>query len=155
MKLERGILVAFLGNYLINNVVAAIVALIPASQGGGIFTPQYISFVILAMILVGVLAWWCGKIGWKHGAIFGGIGFLVAIVTAFVSGISGVILQTGSLSQAMGVIPNFWPFLANWSTLVLVLYWVGPAALVGWYFEMQMKKAGGGMHSGEAPKPVF
>ena len=153
MKFERAILVAFLGNYLINNVVAAIVALVPASAGGGIFTPQYISFVVLAAVLVGLLAWWCGKVGWKNGAIFGAIGFAVAIVTAFISGISGVVLQTGSLSQAMGVIPNFWPFLANWSTLVLLGYWIVPAALVGWYFEMQAAKHGA--PSGDVPRPVF
>ena len=152
MKLERPILVAFFGNYLVNNVVAAVVALIPASTGGGIFTPQYISFVVLAAALVGGITWWMGKTDWKHGAIFGAIGFAVAIVTAFISGISGVVLQTGSLSQAMGVIPNFWPFLANWSTLVLLGYWVIPAAAVGWYFG---RNAAGSMHTGDAPKPVF
>lgn len=141
-------MVAFFGNYLVNNVVAAIVALIPASQGGGVFTPQYISFVILAAALVAGLAWWLKKSTWQHGAIFGAIGFLVAIITAFVSGISGVILQTGSLSQAMSVIPNFWPFLANWSTLVLLGYWVIPAAALGYYNHMRSG-------SSEAPKPVF
>jgi hypothetical protein len=152
MNLERAILVVFLGNYLVNNVVAAIVALLPASEGGGIFTLQYISFVLLAAVLVGALTWWCGKVGWKDGAIFGAIGFAVAIVTAFISGISGVILQTGSFSQAMSVVPNFWPFLANWSTLVLLGYWIVPAVLVGWYFEMQRSKS---MPASEAPKPVF
>ncbi|MDP3645929.1 MAG: hypothetical protein Q8R25_02480 [bacterium] len=152
MKLERVILVVFFGNYLINNVVAAIVALVPASVEGGIFTAQYISFVALSMILVGALAWWCGKSNLKMGAIFGGIGFLVAIATAFVSGISGVILQTGSLSQAMGVIPNFWPFLANWSTLILLGYWIIPAALVGWYAEYRSQ---GSSPSGDVPRPVF
>ena len=163
MKLERAILVVFFGNYLINNVVAAVVALIPARAGSGIFTPQYISFVLLSAILVAALAWWCGKSSLKMGAIFGCIGFLVAILTAFVSGISGVILQTGSLSQAMTVIPNFWPFLANWSTLVLLGYWVIPSAAMGWYLGMQ----GGNttsMHTGshtsghtggEPAKPVF
>ncbi len=151
MKLERAILVAFFGNYLVNNVVAAVVALVPASQGGGVFTPQYISFVVLAAVLVGALTWWIGKTGWQNGAIFGAVGFAVAIVTAFVSGISGVILQTGSLSQAMGVIPNFWPFLANWSTLVLLGYWVVPAALVGWYLGGGMNKA----PASDVPKPVF
>lgn len=165
MKLVRAILVilvAFFGNYLVNNVVAAVVALVPASTGGGIFTPQYISFVVLAAVLVAALTWfisWLYKIlnfrpvGLKTGATIGLIGFVVAILTAFISGISGVVLQTGSLSQAMGVIPNFWPFLANWSTLVLIGYWVIPAALVGWYSEMRMAKMG--HQSSEAPKPVF
>jgi len=146
MKFERVILLVFFGNYLINNVVAAIVALLPASPGGGVFTVQYISFVILAALLVAGLAWWMKKSGWKDGAIFGGIGFLVAIATAFVSGISGVILQSGSFSQAMGVIPNFWPFLWNWSTLVLIGYWVIPAAAVGWYLQSR-KGASGAMNT--------
>ena len=87
-----------------------------AGAGGGTLIGMF--FSLRAMVL---------------GAIFGAIGFAVAIVTAFVSGVSGVILQTGSLSQAMTVIPNFWPFLANWSTLVLLGYWVIPAAALSWW----------------------
>jgi hypothetical protein len=48
----------------------------------------------------------------------------------------------------MHVIPNFWPFLANWSTVVLLAYWIIPAAAVGWYREMRMAKMG---HGGTAP----
>jgi len=136
MNIERSILVSFLGNYLTNTVVAALVALIPASATPGILTPQYISYVVLAVIVVGILTWWYMKAAprsLKAGIIFGVIGFVVAIVTAFVSGIAGVLTQTGSFSQMLTVIPNFWPFLASWSTLVLLLYWVIPAALVGWW----------------------
>ncbi len=151
MKFERAILLAFLGNYLVNNVVAAIVALIPPSASPGILTPQYISFVLLSAIVIGLFAWWYlpagGNLRW--GAIFGLTGFGVAIVTAFVSGLSGVVLQTGSLARMFSVLPNFWPFLANWSTLVLLAYWVAPAALVGWYKNYSASKAGGDM------KPVF
>ena len=141
---ERSILISFLGNYLINTVVAALVALLPASTDGGVLTPQYISFVVLAVIIVAVLTWWRGARGLQGGAVFGVIGFVVAIVTAFVTGVAGVLAQTGSLSAVVSVLPNFWPFLANVSTLVLAGYWIIPAALMGWY--MQPKAMG--MNSG-------
>jgi len=126
-------LISFLGNYLNNNVVAAIVALFPASTTGGVFTVQYIAYVLLAAICVGILTWWYGAKSAQAGVVFGLLGFVVAIVTAFVTGITGVLTQTGSLSQMVGILPNFWPFIANWSTLVLLGYWVIPAAAVGWY----------------------
>lgn len=133
MKLERSVLISFLGNYLNNNVIAAIVALLPASAATGIFTVQYISYVVLAAIMVALLTWWMGIRSLKAGAIFGVVGFVVAILTAFISGIAGVLTQTGSLSQMVAILPNFVPFIANMSTLVLLGYWVIPAALVGWY----------------------
>lgn len=132
MKLERSIFTTFLGNYLINTVATALVALIPASTGGGIFTPQYVSFVLLAVVVVAFFAWWQGVRGVKAGLMFGIVGFVVAIATAFVTGISGVLAQTASFSQVMSVLPNFWPFLASWSTLVLLGYWVIPPVIVGW-----------------------
>ena len=136
MNTERAIVITFLGNYLINTVAAALVALVPASTGGGVLTPQYITFVVLAVIVVALLSWWYMRAGPKSlngGVIFGVVGFVVAIATAFVTGVAGVLSQTGSFSAVIGVLPNFWPFLANWSTLVLLGYWVVPAALVGWY----------------------
>ena len=138
MKIERSILIAFFGNYLTNTVVAALVALVPASTKPGILTPQYITYVVLAAVVVAILTWWYMKgmrpmNGLKVGAIFGVIGFVVAILTALVSGLAGVLTQTGSLTQMVGILPNFWPFLASWSTLALLCYWVIPAALVGWY----------------------
>ncbi|OGG54892.1 hypothetical protein A3C20_03230 [Candidatus Kaiserbacteria bacterium RIFCSPHIGHO2_02_FULL_55_25] len=136
MNIERSILIAFLGNYLTNTVVAALVALVPASATPGVFTPQYISYVVLALVVVAVLTWWymqgAGK-NLRSGVIFGVIGFLVALATAFISGLAGVLTQTGSLSQMAGIVPNFWPFLASYSTLVLAIYWIVPAALMGWY----------------------
>lgn len=138
MKIERAILIGFLGNYLVNTVVAALVSLIPASSATGPFTPQYITFVIAAAIVVGVLAWWYGAKGWKDGAIFGVIAFVVAIIAAFVTGIGGVLAQTGSLSSVVGILPNFIPFLANWSTLVLAGYWVIPSVLIGWWMGRGM-----------------
>ncbi|MBI4088033.1 hypothetical protein HY418_01465 [Candidatus Kaiserbacteria bacterium] len=132
MNLERSILTTFLGNYFINTVAAALVSLIPASAGGGIFTPQYITFVVLAVIVTAFLAWWQSVRGFKAGLIFGIVGFVVAIATAFVTGLSGVLGQTGSISQMVGILPNFWPFLASWSTLVLLGYWIIPPVVVGW-----------------------
>jgi hypothetical protein len=133
MNIVRAILIAFLGNYLINTVVAALVSLVPANGATGLLTPQYITFVIVSAILVFVLTWWYGARDLKDGTVFGIIAFIVAIATAFVTGVSGVLAQTGSFSSVIGVLPNFWPFLANWSTLVLLGYWVVPAALLGWW----------------------
>ena len=143
MKIDRAILIAFLGNYLINTVLAAIVALVPASAEGGIFTAQYITFIVLSAVLVGVLAWWYNVRDMKAGAIFGVVGFVVAIATAFVTGVAGVLAQTGSLSAVAGVLPNFWPFLWNWSTLVLLGYWMIPAAAMGWYSQPKGSSMGG------------
>ena len=145
MKIDRAILIAFLGNYLINTVLAAIVALVPASAEGGIFTAQYITFIVLSAVLVGVLAWWYNVRDMKAGAIFGVVGFVVAIATAFVTGVAGVLAQTGSLSAVAGVLPNFWPFLWNWSTLVLLGYWVIPAAAIGWYSQPKAAPVSSGM----------
>lgn len=140
MNTERSILISFFGNYLTNTVAAAVIALIPASATPGMLTPQYMSYVALAAVIVGVLTWWYMKgmnatNGLKTGAIFGAIGFAVALVTAFVSGLSGVLTQTGSLSQMVAIVPNFWPFLASWSTLVLFCYWMIPSTLVGWWLS--------------------
>lgn len=143
MNWERSILISFLGNYLNNNLVAAIVALLPASASGGVFTVQYISYIVLAAVSVAILTMWYGARSVQGGAMFGIAGFLVAILTAFLTGITGVLTQTGSLSQMVSILPNFWPFIANWTTLVLLGYWVIPAALVGWY--RGMKRGGAAM----------
>jgi len=144
MKIERLILIPFLGNYLINNVVAALAAFFPASQTGGLLTVQYVMFVVFALIAGALFAWWYLKgthmMDMKTGAIFGVVGFLVSVATTFVSGLAGVVLQTGSLAQAASVLPRFVPFLWNWSTLVVLGYWVIPAILVGWYMQMKMAK---------------
>lgn len=135
MNTERAILIAFIGNYLINTVVAAVVALVPASGSAGMLTPQYITFVVLSAIVVAVLAWWYGAHSLRAGLLFGVVAFAVAIVTAFVTGVAGVLAQTGSFSNVITVIPNFWPFIWNWSTLVLAAYWIIPSALVGWWMN--------------------
>lgn len=145
MNTERSILISFLGNYLTNTVVAAVVALVPAAATPGVFTAQYMAYVILAAVVVAILTWWYLKVftaanALRAGIIFGAVGFVVALVTAFVTGISGVLTQTGSISQMFQVIPNFWPFLASWSTLALLLYWMVPAAAMGWW-KSRAKKA--------------
>ena len=140
MKTERAILIVFLGNYLINTVVAALVSIIPANGATGMLTPQYITFVVVTAIVVALLTKWYGARDLMGGVYFGLTGFVVAIVTAFVTGVSGVLAQTGSFSSVIGVLPNFWPFLWNWSTLVLLGYWVIPAALIGWWMARGMMK---------------
>jgi len=130
MKLERAILIAFLGNYLINNVVAAIAAFVPA--GTGTFTAQYAAFIVLAAIVAGISAWWYGASSLKLGTIFGVTGFITSVATAFITGISGVLIQTASFSTLFEILPKFGPFLFSLSTLLLLGYWIVPAVLVGW-----------------------
>lgn len=143
MKWERLLLIAFLGNYIINNLVAGVVSLIPPSATPGFWTPQYLSFVALSAIAVILFAWWyfagSRAVSLLSGVSFGVGGFVVAIATALVSGISGVLQQSGSLAQVATVLPNFGPFLLSWSTLSLACYWIIPSALVGWFIAMRSK----------------
>ncbi len=139
LKWERLLLIPFLGNYVVNNVAAALVALVPASPGNtSVFTPQYLTFMLLAAITAGLFAWWyLARIerseALKWGIIFGVAGFVISILTTLISGISGVLAQTGSFAQVAQVLPNFWPFLWSRNTLILLGFWVIPALLVGWY----------------------
>lgn len=137
MKIERLILIAFFGNYLINNVLAGVASLIPAGTSRSMSSPQYVIFALASAVAVGVLTWWYmqdAKKNISQGAYFGIGGFLVAILTVFISGVAGVLIQTGSLAQVATVLPNFGPFLMNWSTAVMLAYWVIPGVIVGWYF---------------------
>lgn len=145
MNIERSILVTFFGNYLINTVAAALVAIIPAGGSSGYLSPQYITFVVLALAVVAGLAWWEKVRGWKAGLIFGAIGFAVSIVTALVTGLASVLGQTGSFTQMAGILPNFWPFLWNISTLILLCYWLIAAGAVGF-----LKGQGMRMHAAPA-----
>lgn len=136
MNIERSILVAFIGNYLINNIVGAVVALLPLGTAGS--KPQYVVYITLAALAGGLFTWWAlrgKKADWQVGAIFGVIAFVVAVCTALISGIAGVLSQTGSFSQLIGVLPNFVPFLWNWSTLALLGYWLVPGAVVGYLMQ--------------------
>jgi len=144
MKWERVLLVAFFGNYVINNIVAGVASLIPAASGGGFFTAQYITYVVLSAITIGLFAWWyyckSSSASAISGAVFGVSGFVISVITTLVSGMAGVLAQSGSLSQLMSVLPNFGPFLAHWSTLILLGLWVIPSAAVGWYLQMKATK---------------
>lgn len=145
MNLEKAGLITFLGNYLINTIVAALVAFVPASAVPGVFTPQYISFVVLAALVAGLLATWYGVRDMRTGLIFGAIGFGMSLLVAFVSGIAGILASPeGSLKAVWDILPNFFdPFLWNgeipvwkiWeqSTVWLLAYWMIPTALVGWW----------------------
>lgn len=154
------ILVAFLGNYLVNNVVAALASLVPATQGStSMLTPQYMTFVVLAAIMLGLMAWWylmrmsrAGAL--MQGLVFGIVGFVVSVATAFVTGIAGVILQTGSLAQVAAVLPNFGPYILNKTTLVLLGLWIIPALIVGWLMQSRMS-APAASSSPAMPRPMI
>ena len=140
MKIERAILIAFLGNYIINNVVAAIAAFVPAGSGTEWTSPQYYTFIVLAVILVALITWWYLKavsssMATMAGLWFGVIGFVTSIVVAFITGVTGVLVQTASFSTLVSVLPNFGPFILSWSTLVLLGYWVIPAVIIGWFMS--------------------
>src|SRR5882762_6359093 len=107
-KFERDLLIAFMGNYLFNNVIAAVVALLPQSVNKTLFaihgagpldqttgkagdflvTIQYVLFLILAAVLIWLITRWYmsgqGQRDAKSGAAFGGFGFVVAITTALI-----------------------------------------------------------------------
>jgi hypothetical protein len=85
------------------------------------------------------------------GIVFGVGAFVISILTTFVSGIAGVLAQTGSLAQVGSVLPNFGPFIWSWSTLILLCFWVIPAALVGWWLQMRSSK----MAHSSMPPPMM
>jgi hypothetical protein len=158
MKVERMILLAFLGDYVLNNITSALAALVPAnpSASNPYLTAQYITYVVLALITVGIFAWWylarTPRIGaLMQGLIFGVVGFVTAVVTALVSGFAGVILQTGSISQAVSVLPNFGPYLVSVTTLILLVLWVVPGVAVGWFMQSRIKTMG----ASSMPRPMI
>jgi hypothetical protein len=135
-KWERLLLIPFLGNYVINNIVAGSVSLIPASTDGGLFTPQYITYIILAAIVVALLSCWYliplpRMNAMKWGIIFGVGGFTISIFTTLVSSISGTVARSGSLEQVASDLQSFGPFLWSSSTLLPLCFWVIPATLIG------------------------
>jgi len=145
MKWERVLLIAFFGNYVINNIVAGVASLVPAAAGGGFLTAQYITYVAISAITIGLIAWWyycnmTAKANAISGVVFGVSGFVISVITTLISGMAGVLAQSGSLSQLMSVLPNFGPFLAHWSTLILLGLWVIPSAFVGWWLQMKASK---------------
>ena len=150
MKFERMFLVAFFGNYLVNNVAAALASLVPSTPGStSVLTAQYITFMILTALVLALMTWWYLMRMPRPGAlvkglIFGIAGFVIAVLTALVTGIASVLLQTGSFSQVMSVLPNFGPYLISTTTLILLGLWVVPAVIVGWFMQSRMS----------APSPV-
>jgi len=158
MKFERMILIAFLGNYLVNNVVAGLASLVPptADATNPMLTAQYFTFAILGAIALGLIAWWYlmrtrKDTALTQGVIFGVVGFLTTVATAFITGVSGVLLQTGSLAQVAAVLPNFGPYIVNATTLVLLGLWIVPSALVGWILQMRMKSPAPAQHQNPSP----
>ncbi|HEY4521003.1 MAG TPA: hypothetical protein VJL57_01240 [Candidatus Paceibacterota bacterium] len=145
MKVERMILIAFLGNYLINNDVAGLASLIPGNPAAAnpILTAQYGAFAILAMILIALMAWWYfrgAKADLTQGVIFGAVGFLAMVVTAFNTGVSGILVQTGSFAEVAPILPQFFTYLWNpslpiWqqTTAIFLILWMAPSILMGWY----------------------
>ncbi len=158
MKIERIILVAFFGNYVINNVVAALASLVkPTADATSLLTPQYITFMVLGAITLGIMSWWylvgTSRVGaMMQGAIFGVSGFVIAILTAFTTGVAGVLLQTGSFSEVMTALPNFGPYIMNKTTLVLFFLWVIPSVLVGWLIQSRMSTP---MSQPSSPRPMI
>lgn len=135
MKYERAALIVFLGNFLINNIATILTLLIPGTPTGtGWSDPHFIVYVILAALFVAGFAWWYSKgvrkFDMLEGAIFGALGFVVSIATAFVTGISGVAMQ-GGFAQVAAALPNFIPFVFSWTTLVLAAFWILPSIGVG------------------------
>jgi hypothetical protein len=124
MTLERALLISFLGNYLINNVAAPLAAFVPSDSGA--ITPQYIAFIAFAGVIVAAVTWWY-LVSAKtdiivSSGLFGIVGFAVSIATSLITGISGVLVQTASISTLLNVLTNFLDFVWNWSTLVLLGY---------------------------------
>ncbi len=158
MKVERMVLIAFFGNYLVNNVAAALASLVPATPGStSILTAQYITFMIITALVLALMTWWylmrmsrAGAL--MSGLIFGIAGFVVAVLTALLTGVASVLLQTGSLSQVVSVLPNFGPYLVSTTTLVLLGLWVVPAVIVGWFMQPRMSAPAA---SSSMPRPMI
>ena len=148
MRFERIILIAFLGNYLINNVATATVALLGFSGGTQM---QYVIYITLAAVATSLFTWWYLKPLPKERAlmdamVFGVSAFVIAVLTAVFSGIASVLAQTGSVAQLATVVPNFIPFIMNWATLAILGYWVVPAVFMGWI--LMKKRAAGASPTG-------
>ncbi len=151
MKYERMILVAFFLNYVINEVVSGVSALVPVSADGSGWV-SYIVFTLLAGGLVAFFAWWYiktspGVDAMRTGLTFGILGVSVSLLTTFVSGVFGTLFDTGSFSAILDVLPNFPAYLWDISTHVLMGYWIVPAFIVGWFM-------GRGNASTSAPAPA-
>ena len=145
MKWERAGLLAFFGNFLINTLIAGtLVALMPTTATKDITSPQYIMYAVVSALFIAVLTWWFLYKSHSHntladGAIFGALGFIISLLSTFISGISNVLFQTGSFAQVPGIIPSFGSLLDSVTTLVLLGVWVIPSSLIG-FLALSSKK---------------
>lgn len=150
MNLQRAILITFLGSYLVNTVVSVIVYMIPGAltdTRSGFANPYYLLFLAASVVVIGLLTWWYLKGSPRSGAlsagaIFGVVGVVVVILTTLISGISNAWFQAGSFDSIVNVVKSFAPLFTSVQTLVLVLEWVVPAAVVGWLTQRKVSSMG-------------
>lgn len=140
MKCERSFLIAFLGSYLVNTPLLALVYLVPgavADTRTGFANPYYIAYLALSAVVVALLTRWVlsGKTSseaLKAGISFGVMGFVIIVLTTLLNNISSLLFQTGSLGQLSLVFGNFVKLFASMQTLVILGEWIIPAALMGY-----------------------
>jgi len=137
MKCERLLLITFFGNYVISTVASALAALVPNNGATGYVAPQSIAYIVLALIISSCFAYWylikkTPETRLRAGALFGIMGFVVAIMTTFISGAASVVAQSGSLSKLVEVLPNFGSYLIGATTLIILGFWVLPSIAVGY-----------------------
>lgn len=154
MKCERSFLIAFLGSYLVNTPLLALVYLVPgalADTRTGFANPYYLAYLVLSAIVVALLTRWAlagraSSEALKAGITFGVMGFVIIVLTTFLNNISSLLFQTGSLAQLSLVLGNFVKLFASLQTLVILGEWIIPAGIVGYLASRKGPKA--------APAPV-
>ena len=146
MNIQRAVLITFLGSYLVNTVVSVVVYMIPGAltnTRSGFANPYYLLFLAVSVVVIGLLAWWHLKgtprsSALSTGVVFGIVGIVVVILTTLISGISNAWFQSGSFASILNVVKSFAPLFTSIQTLVLVLEWVVPSAIVGWVLQRKM-----------------
>ncbi len=133
MHIERAILIAFLGNYLINIILGTLIVFLPLGTNE---YAQYIVYVVLAGIMTGIFSWWHLSTAsrantFTSGIVFGVIAFIVAVATALLSIIAEGFAQKTPLFGPESVLSNVVSLIFDWQILVLLGYWVVPSAIVG------------------------
>lgn len=148
-------MIAFFGNYLINNVAASIAAFVPAAKLTSTVSWQYVGTVTLAAVSVAIVTWWFFRRPRQgalvQGIIFGVLGFAVVLIATYVSAISSAIQQTGSFSYVPLAFSQVNASVFNWPVLIILGVWIIPATIVGWWFERRAKKSA----PAAAPQPAF
>ncbi len=154
MKCERSFLIAFLGSYLVNTPLLALVYLVPgalADTRTGFANPYYLAYLVLSAIVVALLTRWvlagrASSEALKTGITFGVMGFVIIVLTTFLNNVSSLLFQTGSLAQLSLVLGNFVKLFASLQTLVILGEWIIPAGIMGYLASRKGPKA--------APAPV-